>query len=388
MLLDEDEGLVTTRPDGDIGLWFFGDRGFADFVLRLQFRIDAQSDNSGVFVRFRDPRSAPPDPAEPRLGANPAWSAVHTGFEIQVDDLARGDGADCRRTGALYDIATNGGPTTQTYSRGSALRPGAWNDLEITVSGDSFAVRLNDHVTSVFANADPTRGVSARHDPSSGFIGLQQHTGNVSFRAVRLREVTCARTTRDADLTRATAARGLLGLRGGAPVRRRAVDDGLSGCRVRVVGLAQQDLGLWLRGHAELVEHRAGSLSHGVGASLVVGAQCGGDGETVGSLGVGVEVEGSFGVGSRLVGVAADQAELAELQQALQLHDADVFDLVLVSGDAGKVGEWLAAPPRGRRAEERDRAPGVALTTVLVGVAPEPVEAPTGRRGGGRKDAA
>ena len=207
MLLDEDEGLVTTRPDGDIGLWFFGDRGFADFVLRLQFRIDAQSDNTGVFVRFRDPRSAPPDPAEPRLAANPAWSAVHTGFEIQIDDLARDDGGDCRRTGALYGIATNGGPTTQTYSRGSALRPGAWNDLEITVSGDSYAVRLNDHVTSVFANPDPTRGVSARHDPSSGFIGLQQHTGNVSFRAVRICEVADDSGTRPDPVARPRSAR-------------------------------------------------------------------------------------------------------------------------------------------------------------------------------------
>ena len=97
----------------------------------------------------------------PRLRANPAWIAVHTGFEVQVDDLARDDGADCRRTGALYDIATTGGPATQTYSRGSALQPGAWNDYEITVSGDSYAVRLNDHVTSVYANPDPTRGVSA-----------------------------------------------------------------------------------------------------------------------------------------------------------------------------------------------------------------------------------
>jgi hypothetical protein len=197
MLLDEDEGLVTTRPDGDIGLWFFGDRGFADFVLRLQFRIDAQSDNSGVFVRFRDPRAAPPDPAEARPHANPAWNAVHTGFEVQIDDLARGGGADRRRTGAVYDIATDGGPTTQTYSRGSALRPGAWNDLEVTMSGDSSVVRLNEHITSAFSNADRTRGVSARHDPSSGFIGLQQHTGNVSFRAVRIGEVAGVRTTRD-----------------------------------------------------------------------------------------------------------------------------------------------------------------------------------------------
>ena len=188
MFLDEDERLMTARPGSDIGLWFFGDRGFADFVLRLQFRIDAQSDNTGVFVRFRDPRSAAPDPGDPRLRANPAWIAVHTGFEVQVDDLARDDGADCRRTGALYDIATTGEPATQTYSRGSALQPGAWNDYEITVSGDSYAVRLNDHVTSVYANPDPARGVSADQDLSSGFIGLQQHTGNVSFRAVRIRE--------------------------------------------------------------------------------------------------------------------------------------------------------------------------------------------------------
>ena len=188
MLLDEGEGVVTARPGSDIGLWYFGERGFADFVLRLQFCIDAQSDNTGVFVRARDPRSARPDPVDPRLCGNPAWAAVHTGFEIQVDDLASDEGADGRRTGALYDIATTGGAGTQNYSWGSALQPGAWNDCEITVAGDAYAVRLNDHVTSVFTNVDPDRGVSADQDPSSGFIGLQQHTGNVSFRAVRIRE--------------------------------------------------------------------------------------------------------------------------------------------------------------------------------------------------------
>ena len=188
MFLDEDEGLVTARPGGDIGLWFFGDRGFADFVLRLQFRIDAQSDNTRRVRALPRSTLGAARPRRPRLSANPAWIAVHTGFEIQVDDLARDDGADRRRTGALYDIATTGGPATQTYSRGSALQPGAWNDYEITVSGDSYAVRLNDHVTSVYANLDPSRGVSADQDPSSGFIGLQQHTGNVSFRAVRIRE--------------------------------------------------------------------------------------------------------------------------------------------------------------------------------------------------------
>ena len=188
MTLDEHEGVMTCRPGADIGLCFFGDRGFADFVLRLQFRIDARTDNSGVFVRFRDPRVAAPDVGDPSHRANPARIAVHTGFEVQVDDLARDDGADRHRTGALYDITTAAGPSSQTYSRGSALHPGAWNNYEITVLGNSYTVRLNDHTTSVYANLDPSRGVSADQDPSSGFIGLQQHTGEVSFRAVRIRE--------------------------------------------------------------------------------------------------------------------------------------------------------------------------------------------------------
>ena len=188
MLLDEDEGLVTARPGSDIGLWFFGDRGFADFVLRLQFRIDAQSDNTGVFVRFRDPRSAPPDPSTPDCAPTRHGSRSTPGSRSKSTTSPATTAPTAAEPAPLYDIATTGGPATQTYSRGSALQPGAWNDYEITVSGDSYAVRLNDHVTSVYANPDPTRGVSADQDPSSGFIGLQQHTGNVSFRAVRIRE--------------------------------------------------------------------------------------------------------------------------------------------------------------------------------------------------------
>ncbi len=188
MSLDEEEGVMAARPGHDIGLCFFGDRGFGDFVLRLQFRIDALGDNAGVFVRFRDPRLTPPDGMDPRATTNPAWVAVHTGFEAQIDDRARPGGADRHRTGALYDVPTNGGPDSQTYSRGSALQPGAWNDYEVAVSVDRYEVRLNDHLTCVYTNADRGRGVSAARDASSGFVGLQEHTGAVSFRAVRIRE--------------------------------------------------------------------------------------------------------------------------------------------------------------------------------------------------------
>ena len=184
MSLDTNEAVMVTQPGPEIGLLFYGDQSFGDFVLRLQFRLDGLDDNSGVFVRSRDPRLPVADPAEV---ANPALIAVRTGFEAQIDDRARTDGADMHRTGALYEIPTSGPPNGQTYSRGSALQPGAWNDYEITVSGDTYQLRLNGHVTASYTNGDPNRGVSADIDPASGFIGLQQHTGAVSFRAIRIK---------------------------------------------------------------------------------------------------------------------------------------------------------------------------------------------------------
>ena len=89
------------------------------------------------------------------------------------------------RTGAVYAIPIGGDAGQQTFTRGSSLRPGEWNDYEIAVAGDAYTVTLNGLQTSVFTNNDPTRGLSSSQDPLSGFIGLQSHTGAVSFRAVR-----------------------------------------------------------------------------------------------------------------------------------------------------------------------------------------------------------
>ena len=54
------------------------------------------------------------------------------------------------------------------------------------MQADSYTVRLNEHRTSFFTNLDAGRGMGVDRDPSSGFIGLQEHTGSVSFRAVRI----------------------------------------------------------------------------------------------------------------------------------------------------------------------------------------------------------
>jgi hypothetical protein len=185
---DAGEQVLVARPGPEIGLFFYAAQAFSDFTLRLQFRVDAHSDNSGIFLRFRDPRQPPPPGLNnPRIAANPAWLAVDTGFEIQIDDAAQPDQADKHRTGAVYDIDIGAAVGQQLYARGSSLQPGEWNDLEVRVLGDSYEAFLSGFRTTAFENIDTARGRSAAQDPLSGFIGLQTHTGTVSFRAVRIR---------------------------------------------------------------------------------------------------------------------------------------------------------------------------------------------------------
>jgi Domain of Unknown Function (DUF1080) len=185
---DAAEQVLVARPGAEIGLLFYAAAAFSDFTLRLQFRFDSRGDNSGIFVRFRDPRQPPPVGLnDPRIAANAVWLAVDTGFEIQIDEAAQPDQADKHRTGAIYDIDIGPGPNQQRYARGSSLQPGEWNDYEIRVLGNSYEALLNSFTTTAFDNADPGRGLSAVQDPLSGFIGLQTHTGAVSFRAIRIR---------------------------------------------------------------------------------------------------------------------------------------------------------------------------------------------------------
>lgn len=184
------DGLIVAQPDpsGELGLLYFP-RQFNDFNLRMEFRLnDPANDNSGVFVRFRDPRM----PVPGRDGVlrpynNQHWVAVDTGFEIQIDEAAKPFGLDKNHTAAIYDIPTQpGGIAFQSYIRGPVLNAGAWNEFEIEVIGQSYVVRLNGQETTQFDNVDAYRGKPVSVDPQSGFIGLQAHTGRVAFRNIRV----------------------------------------------------------------------------------------------------------------------------------------------------------------------------------------------------------
>jgi Domain of Unknown Function (DUF1080)/GMC oxidoreductase len=202
------DGEIVTYGFADFALLYFATKAFSDFHLRLQFKcFDANNNNSGVFVRFRDPRLRLPAELASRADAekvkgNPAWSAVISGFEIQIDDNARGDvnkdfygrnpepdGLWKNRTGAIYKIPAGDfiyhlgryDDRLQQYTPGPALVPGVWFQYDIVVSGNHYEVTLTDtqsgssQVTTIFDNPDTARGIAQVSGQPVGFVGIQSY---------------------------------------------------------------------------------------------------------------------------------------------------------------------------------------------------------------------
>jgi choline dehydrogenase-like flavoprotein len=199
------ERMLIAQQDGrGIGLLFYEPQKFENFIMRLDFLLPHprgnNNDNSGVFVRFRDPRlpDPAPDPIDPPNNA--AFVAVHTGYEIQIDEEARGDqrfneadGHFFSRTGAIYKVTAPGtAPGQQNYQNTQRLGAETWHAYEIEVTGEEYVVRLNSQEATRFKRdpSDPKHSLRGRRpsaDPDSGFVGLQTHTGAVAFANIRIK---------------------------------------------------------------------------------------------------------------------------------------------------------------------------------------------------------
>jgi len=211
-------GEMVSYGDGGLRLFYYATEQFTDFTLRLQFRIfDPAAHNSGVFVRFPRPMLAlgtnalqQRASAEPAFDANnAAWKPVIAGFEVQIDDNARGDsgkdfygirpepdGLFKNRTGSIYKIQAGdrvwhlnfNEPAVQQYTPGPALVTGVWFEYEIAVQGDDYKVFLTNtqsgvrQQTTAFHNSDAERG------RAPGMIGVQAYSGNtVAWRHIRIK---------------------------------------------------------------------------------------------------------------------------------------------------------------------------------------------------------
>jgi hypothetical protein len=96
-------------------------------------------------------------------GVDPEHGPDIEGMQIEVDPTVG------KHTGGLYESGGRGWVIMPTAEGERALKQGEWNDLEASVRGSHFVVRLND-VKVTDHNDSSTKF-------TDGVIALQIHTG-------------------------------------------------------------------------------------------------------------------------------------------------------------------------------------------------------------------
>ncbi|PXY27349.1 ThuA domain-containing protein [Prauserella muralis] len=185
------------RSIGGLGMLWYPEKAYGDFSLKLQFKDVSTGDhraNSGVFVRFPDPRTPldqRPDSSCGTQGSardSQAWVAIYCGHEIQIYD---GQTGEPQKTGSIYNFDPI--PSGQA----GVTPKGEWNDYEIRVVGQHYTIIRNGVVINEFDNT-PGKQSSRASDPPTdlrqfinGFIGLQNHGNSdlIEFRNIRVREL-------------------------------------------------------------------------------------------------------------------------------------------------------------------------------------------------------
>jgi hypothetical protein len=147
---------------GGIGLLWFTEQQFKNFVLRVEWRASSVDDNSGIFIRFPDPGTD--------------WTIpVAQGYEIQIDNTGKNPdtnpptfGDPLHNTGAIYTLAAST----------AAPAVGQWHTYEIEANGSTITVRLDGQQVSQLQNANRS---------PQGFVGLQNHHAGSRVQFTRLR---------------------------------------------------------------------------------------------------------------------------------------------------------------------------------------------------------
>jgi len=146
--------------EGGMGLWWFEGKQFTNFVLRGEFVQEQEIADSGVFLRFPDPKDDP-------------WNAVKQGHEMEIGDPEPKD--PTWRTGSIYPF--------QASTRANTKTPRQWNKYEIKCEGQTYSVRMNGELTMTWT--DPKKRTSF------GYIGLQNYNDGktVRHRNLRIKEL-------------------------------------------------------------------------------------------------------------------------------------------------------------------------------------------------------
>lgn len=164
-----ENGLL--KSVGGMGLLWYTPRKFGDCTIRVVYKTQKKTDNSGVFIRI------PEKPTE-------EWMPVNKGYEVQIDDSAD----PYHVTGVLYSL-------TKAMSRPGET--GKWNTMDITIAGPRTTVTLNGVGVTDYTEGQPVPKKEKSYEPdrgprpNAGYIGLQNHSNadTVFFKRIEVKRL-------------------------------------------------------------------------------------------------------------------------------------------------------------------------------------------------------
>lgn len=141
------------------GGWLRSWDSYSDYTLRAEYRI-VEGGNNGIYNR------APLVGRQSRIG-----------FEFQVQGQPAELPPSIDSTGSIYDVR----PPDE-----NRMKPGQWNEVEITCQGEHVRIVWNGKVVHDFDYVEVERmhGRATR-----GYIGLQDHHNTVEYRNLRVKRL-------------------------------------------------------------------------------------------------------------------------------------------------------------------------------------------------------
>ena len=160
--MEVQDGVASTAPakGHERGTYYYQKKTFTNFSLKLEFKSDAPASESAIYVRFPEPSGDVIASSRNNFG----------GYAIKLW---------AKNTGAIYFLPQHVDPAFSL-----PVRPGEWNEMEVTAIGQNYVVKFKgQEVTEYTGNR-----------ALSGYIGLQTMPINAQmhFRNVRIKELPSA----------------------------------------------------------------------------------------------------------------------------------------------------------------------------------------------------
>ena len=175
--MEVQDGVASTAAakGHERGMYYYQKKTFTDFSLKLEFKSDAPASESAIYVRFPEPSGDVIASSRNNFG----------GYAIKLW---------AKNTGAIYFLPQHVDPAVSL-----PVRPGEWNEVEVTAIGQNYVVKFKgQEVTEYTGNR-----------ALSGYIGLQTMPINAQmhFRNVRIKELPSASADAPIAATAAPAAK-------------------------------------------------------------------------------------------------------------------------------------------------------------------------------------